>query len=260
MSSANPYGQPPQLGAPPSRKNSGLVIGLIAAAVAIPMLLICMGVLVALLLPAVQAAREAARRVKCSNNLMQIAIAMHNYHETYKAFPPAYTTDLNGRPLHSWRTLLLPYIEQQALYSNIDLSKPWDDPVNLPMASIVVPTYTCPSLSTASPEMTTYQVVVDPSGIFTGPASCPISTIVDGTSNTLLVVEVDSANVVSWMSPQDTDLPTFLGRGRAGRSPHPRGRNVVLADGSVRFLSDTMDTVTARGVVSKAGGESTLEL
>ena len=102
------------------------------------MMLACIGILVGLLLPAVQAAREAARRMQCSNNMKQIALAMHNYEAVYKAFPPAYTTDANGQPLHSWRTLLLPYMEQQALYSQIDLNKPWDDPVNLPFSQVVI--------------------------------------------------------------------------------------------------------------------------
>ena len=84
------------------------------------------GVLVALLLPAVQAARESARRMQCSNNLKQVALAMHNYHDTYQSFPPAYTVDADGNKLHSWRTLLLPYIEQAALYdlSLIHISEP----------------------------------------------------------------------------------------------------------------------------------------
>ena len=89
------------------------------------MLCVCAG----LLLPAVQAAREAARRMSCSNNIKQIGLAMQNYHTAYGTLPPAYTVDAQGRPLHSWRTLILPFIEQQALYGEIDLSKPWNDPV-----------------------------------------------------------------------------------------------------------------------------------
>ncbi len=257
MSSANPYGQQPyQL--PPSRSNTGLIIGIIAAVVAIPMLLICIGILVGLLLPAVQAAREAARRMQCSNNLKQIALAMHNYNDTYNTFPPAYTTDANGRPLHSWRTLLLPYMEQQALYAQIDLSKPWDDPVNLPFSTTVVPVFSCPSSHVDAPEKTCYQVVVDNGGMFSGASACNVLSVVDGLSNTLLVVETESSNAVPWMSPQDTDLPTFLSRGQTGSSAHTHGCNAAFADGSVNFLSEDLDAATAAALVSKAGGDSVI--
>src|SRR5262249_32690557 len=87
-------------------------------------------VMIALLLPAYRSAGPAARRAQCTNNLKQIALALHNYVQDHKALPPAYTMDTNGRPLHSWRTLILPYLEQRSLYEKIDLSKPWNDPVN----------------------------------------------------------------------------------------------------------------------------------
>ena len=87
-------------------------------------------VLVALLFPARRGSREAARRTQCRNNLKQIALALHNYESHYHALPPAYTIDAEGKPLHSWRTLILPWIEQVNLYNSIDLSKPWDDPAN----------------------------------------------------------------------------------------------------------------------------------
>ena len=212
-------------------------------------------VLVALLLPAVQSAREAARRMQCSNNMKQIALALYNYESIHKSFPPAFTTDASGKPLHSWRTLILPYMEQSALYNQIDLNKPWDDPVNLPFSQVVIPTYACPSGHTDSPEKTCYQVVIDPSGIFTGPAVCNLSTISDGTSNTILVVETESQNAVPWMAPSDTDLPTFLARGQSRSSHHTGGGNVAIADGSVVFLSDSVDPKTASSMVSKAGGE-----
>jgi len=85
---------------------------------------------VALLLPSVTRGREAARRTQCKNNLKQIMLALHNYHDEYHAFPPAFTTDCDGNRLHSWRTLILPYLDQQQLYTTIDLSKPWNDPAN----------------------------------------------------------------------------------------------------------------------------------
>ncbi len=255
-SDQQPYPPPQQYPSPRgSGMSTGAVVAIVAAVVAIPMLLICVGVLVALLIPATQAAREAARRMQCTNNMKQIGLAMHNYHSTYKAFPPAYTTDANGKPLHSWRTLLLPFFEQQALYSKIDLDKPWDDPVNLPFNQVVVPVFACPSGHTDSPEKTCYQVVLDPAGIFSGPTPCPISTITDGTSNTLLVIETESENAVPWMAPIDIDLPTFLTIGQNTVTNHPGVHNAALADGAVRTISNAIDSQTAQALVTKAGGE-----
>ena len=87
-------------------------------------------ILIALLLPATRSARPAARRTQCKNHLKQIGLALHNYHDAYGSFPPAFTTDADGRPLHSWRTLILPFGEHRTLYDTIDLSKPWDHPDN----------------------------------------------------------------------------------------------------------------------------------
>lgn len=88
------------------------------------------GVLVGLLLPAVQAAREAARRMQCSNNLKQIGLAMHNYHDTNSTFPfasaswPPGSDAIEGGTEHSWVVRILPYIEQTPLYNALDLSRP----------------------------------------------------------------------------------------------------------------------------------------
>src|SRR4051812_5995401 len=102
----NPYHSPDsQSGAKP--KTSAMSTVLTAVAV-----LGIVGVLIALMLPMVRSARPAAYRNACSNNLKQIAVALQNYSAMYDALPPAYTTDAEGKPLHSWRTLILPYLEE----------------------------------------------------------------------------------------------------------------------------------------------------
>jgi len=110
------------------------------------------GILIALLLPAVQAAREAARRTQCVNNVKQLVLAMHNYHDAYKKFPLNYGG--NGQILpaatgHSWLTGVLPFIEQQPLYDQIDFDLPAGDDnspnVNTNVAKTVVPAFLCPS-------------------------------------------------------------------------------------------------------------------
>ena len=119
------YGYAPQNPAP----GSGAGVAAIIIAV-VGMFIVCGGILVALLLPAVQAAREAARRAQASNNLKQIGIALHNYHDTFNSFPPSVVSDENGRPLYSGRVLLLPFLEQKPLYDQFDLTQPWDSPAN----------------------------------------------------------------------------------------------------------------------------------
>ena len=208
LSTTNPYSsdpnQPPYAAPPQPKRNTAVVIAIVAAVAAVPLFLVCAGILVALLLPAVQASREAARRMQCSNNLKQIALALDNYHAVFNAYPPPFTVDAAGQPLHSWRTLLLPYLEQQALYRQIDLSKPWDDPANASLAEIIVPAYQCPS-SALAPGETTYVTVVDSTAIFNATSVTSATQITDGTSNTILVVETDATNAVFWMEPNDID-------------------------------------------------------
>src|SRR5262245_57272957 len=128
------YAYAPQAGAS-SGAGGSIVVVIIAI---IGCLVVCGGIGLALLLPAVQAARASARRAQSTNNLKQIAIALHNYHDTYRTFPPAVVTDAAGQPLYSGRVLLLPFMEQMALYQQFDLTQPWDSPRNLPISQTVV--------------------------------------------------------------------------------------------------------------------------
>jgi prepilin-type processing-associated H-X9-DG protein len=218
--------------------------------------LLCGGILVALLLPAVQAAREAARRAQCSNNMKQIALALHNYHDTYKSFPPAYTVDENGNRLHSWRTLLLPYLEQSALYSQIDLDEPWDSEKNMAISSTIVPVYNCPSSPSGG---CTYMAIVGPGTIFPGEKGVSLQNVTDGTSNSIAFVEVKPSGK-SWMEPVDLDLnqlqfvpnqsPTEMG------SFHPGGIMAAMADGSVRFISNSADPNMLRNLTTISDGQA----
>ncbi|NLY00338.1 MAG: DUF1559 domain-containing protein [Rhodopirellula sp.] len=129
------------------------------------------GILIALLLPAVQAAREAARRSQCTNNLKQLALALHNYHDTHRTFMPAAIWTLPASVDNSsfrfpgwgatWVTLALPFFEQQALYDKYNFNLPSDDPVNQPVTSTDIATYRYPSaklLATVGPTTATDQL------------------------------------------------------------------------------------------------------
>ncbi|MFO1066693.1 MAG: DUF1559 domain-containing protein [Pirellulales bacterium] len=255
MSNANPFG-PASSAAPPPKKgmSTGAIVGIILGIMG-GMLLLGLLVCAGLLFPAVQASREAARRMSCANNLKQIALALHNYESVYRAFPPAYTVDENGKPLHSWRTLILPYMEQNALYDKIDLSKPWDDPVNKPLAEMIIPQYCCPSDGNVSSD-TPYQAVVfangPHTGILVGKDATRISSIVDGLSNTVAVFECGKH--VPWMSPQDADLDTFVNGWP--HSKHAGGTTCAMGDGAVHFMSDRTPKETLKAMATKDAGET----
>jgi len=229
---------------------SGIVLGSITSVLS---LLWVPAVLIALLLPAVQAAREAARRAQCTNNLKQIALAMHNYAAANNCFPPAATYDRDGKPLLSWRVLLLPYLEQASLYNEFHLDEAWDSPNNKPLGNRMLNVFQCPSEHVA-PGLTTYEVVVDVRSMFTGkPPGVPLQAVTDGLSNTLLVVE--GAKPVPWSKPEDLSLASsepVLGMG----SKHPGGFNASMSDGSVRFFLSSINPRVLRAMVTRNGNET----
>ena len=127
---------------PAGKGLSGLAITLIAVGILGGLFLICG---VALLLPAVQAAREAARRSQCCNNLKQIGLALHNYHMVFKTLPFAVVTNEDGKPMQSWRAAILPFIEQPALVKQYDPREPWDSPKNRAISPMMPSVFRCPS-------------------------------------------------------------------------------------------------------------------
>lgn len=210
------------------------------------------GLLIALFLPAVRTAREPARRMQCSNNLKQIALALHNYESEYHALPPAYIVDADGKRLHSWRTLILPYLEQQALYEAIDLSKPWDDPANRTAYETRLPAYQCPS-GEGAPNRTAYLAVLATDSCLQPTESRKLSEITDHPQRTLMVVEVDSKHYVPWMSPTDVDERWLLNLRAVDKLPHPGGAQGVCVGGNVVFLSSESDSSTLRALISING-------
>ena len=245
--SLNPYQSPDSPGQPPpkSGKPAFTLLHLLAIIAAV-------GIVIALFLPAVRVAREPARRSECANNLKQIGLALHNYHNKYGEFPPAYTVDADGKPLHSWRTLILPYLEQKPLYDKIDLTKSWDDPANKEAFDSVVPTYRCPSNDTAKGH-TLYLAVVAPESCLQPVQSQALEDVKD--SSTLVIVEVNADHAVHWMSPMDASEELLLQLGTAKKPPHPGGFQAAMTDGSVRLIDAKTNPATLRAAISIAGGE-----
>jgi len=214
-------------GIPPKRGLGAGWIALIVAVAVIPVILVCGGILVALLLPAVQAAREAARRVACTNNMKQIGLAMYSYEQKYGCFPPAFIPDKDGKPLHSWRVLVLPYLGQQALYAQYRFDEPWDGPHNRTLASQMPSVYACPTDMPPGGSVTSYAMLVGPHAISTGPKGRSSSEIKDGLSNTIMVAEAADAGI-NWMEPRDLNTESMRFQINGGINGNPANMLIFL--------------------------------
>jgi prepilin-type N-terminal cleavage/methylation domain-containing protein len=226
-------------------------------------LLVVLGIiliLIALLLPAVRTAREPARRNACLNNLKQIAIALQNYADSHGGtFPQANTTNADGKPLHSWRTLILPYMEAQALYDSIDLTKPWDDRANSKACSTHLYVYQCPS-ATGRQDLdnrSTYLAIVTPKSCFRATQSRNLSDIADGVAHTLVVIDADAEHAVPWMSPHDADENLVLGLGVGeSKTNHPGVILALFADGHSEPISVDTPAAERIALISIAGNDN----
>ncbi len=207
-------------------------------------------------MPAITSARDAARKISCSNNIRQLGLAIMEYEQTFKMYPPAYTVDANGNRLHSWRTIVLPFIDQGSLYNQIDFSKPWDDPVNQRFHDMMPEVYRCPS--SQSTNTTPYQALVGPECIFTGSERTFLRDVTDGLANTILLVEAGNSAEVPWMSPDDIGPQEFLSliSSADGASQHMGGTHVVTSDVSVKFIGNQISPEILQSFMTKAGNEA----
>ncbi|MCA8992264.1 MAG: DUF1559 domain-containing protein [Planctomycetaceae bacterium] len=215
--------------------------------------LVIIAILIALLLPAFFQAMPRPYP-PCKRNLKSIGLALYNYADVYGGFPPAYTTDENGKPLHSWRTLLLPFVDQAPLYDTIDLPKPWDDPINAEALGTVVRIYQCPGAKLKG-NLTTYAALVGEDHFLHPERSREISEMEDGTSDTIAVVEVRPQEAFPWMQPRDEDVSFFQDLNPKAEFAHVGGTHVLLADGAVRFLSNETPRETTAALATIAGGD-----
>ncbi len=213
----------------------------------------------ALLLPAIQAAREAARRNRCTNHMKMIGIALQSYHDTYRTFPPAYVADANGKPMHSWRVLILPFLEANDIYQQYDFHEPWNGPNNSKLAARGDDPFRCQS-SPDNPPMTNYVAVVGPETVWPDADGISTRKIVDRTSRTIMLVEVTGSGI-NWMEPKDLSFDEALaGVNPAGSKPnisagHVHGVNVLYCDGHISFLPHDTPLETLRGLLTAAGRE-----
>ncbi len=233
-------------------------------------------VLVALLLPAVQQAREAARRTQSKNNLKQMGLAMHNYHDVYNRFPEGTVPNDQLKPDErlSWAYAILPYIELPELHRQLDGGKGWNANENLAGVQTLVPVFQNPAQPGArqNPSSSDYVAMAgvgadaallenrDPkAGIFGYNRVCRMRDITDGTSNTIMLTEASKPTTSFLAGGRETirgfsQSPYLNGPDGIG-SPFRGVVQVLLADGSVRAISVDIDEKVLEGMATKAGGE-----
>ena len=217
-------------------------------------------VALALLLPAVQASREAARRAQSTNNLKQIGLAMHNHASATNHLPPQAVRDKDGKPLLSWRVVILPFLEQGALFNEFHMDEPWDSEHNKALLERMPSVYAVPGAK-AKPGMTFYQGFAGKGTIFDPgkPDGVGFADVTDGTSNTIAVIEAREA--VPWTKPDDIPFEADARPEEAGAllkqlGSHFRGGfNALITDGSVRFIRESIAPTVLRALITRDGGE-----
>lgn len=240
------------------------------------------GVLMALLLPAVQASREAARRNQCQNNLKQIGLGLIHYHDQHESFPIGClewrsSKFPNNRQL-AWSAFVLPFVEQRPLYEQLDLSKTFDDPANAYAASMMLSVFVCPSvpeeyLLLASGRGPTHyggifgELITTPNnppkGVMLVDQAIRTRDVLDGTTYTLIVAEDSQFPDGEWINGRNIfDQGYAINSPEADpkkendiRSEHPGGANGVTCGGSVHFLSENIDLKVLAALCTRAGNE-----
>ncbi len=234
-------------------------------------------VLVGLLLPAVQAAREAARKASCKNNLHQIGLALHGYHDTHRTLPTgciewrSYGSPKVRRQF-AWSALLLPFLEQQNLHAQIDFNVPFDAPKNAPAAATRLSVYECPTADNRQliRGQSDYgglfgEMMVDRTqddGMFLYERSIAFRDVTDGLSNTMAVSEDVGGPDSEWINGRNVfvqsgginDPKAWIGDNEI-RSRHGPGAMVLFVDGRSVFIAETIDLKVLGSLITRANGE-----
>jgi prepilin-type processing-associated H-X9-DG protein len=201
-------------------------------------------VLFRVFLPAIREANETVRRRTCVNNLKQIGFALRNYHEVYGCFPSPYIPDAKGKPMHSWRAVIVPYLEAGSFWPMYDLTQPWDSPANLGLArSFPFSCYVCASAKQPSRSgFTNYVMIVGAAAAMRGGEWTSLDDIADA-PHTVIIAEIADSDIF-WSEPRDLSFDEMSFQINDKSKPsisshHSHGAMVLFADGSVKFLDES---------------------
>ncbi len=252
--------QPPPT--PPSKPNAnqavatgaGISLVVIILIVVGVLALACIGILIALLLPAVQQVRQAARSTDGHNRIRQVAIALHTYHDANNRLPPAVTVSDDGTELYSWRTAILPFMEQNHIYNQIDLQKPWDDPANRAVHGSEIAVFQSPLSKNTGGDITHFVAVVGPGTVFDSDPNRRVTFagIQDGTSRTIMLIEYRDSDI-PWYEPRDVSIEkaiSIIKNQKGGR-----GTIVAYADASTEIIPSSINESELRAMFTRNGND-----
>ena len=231
-----------------------LVLGIVFA-----VMVVVFAIGAALLLPAIQQARTDARNTQSKNNLKQIGLAMHNYHDTFSMFPPGGIYTTKDEPYNAWMTSLLPYIESAHLYTMINSNEPWTSPANQPVFQNAIPVYLDPNIG---PENSTVGGLgaahyAANSQLLQKNKGRLMREITDGLSNTIMAGGV-AGGFTAWGDPANQRDPANgigMAANQFGGTAAVQGRALfLLADGSVRIVDDKIDPQTLKNLADPKDG------
>ncbi|PQO35348.1 DUF1559 domain-containing protein [Blastopirellula marina] len=196
---------------------------------------------------------DMANQKVTSANVRQIALAMYNYHDVYGELPPPYVADEYGNPMHSWRVLILPFLESSDVYSRYDFSEPWDGPNNSLLFDDRPSPYKDPRMPVDDGRRTSIQVISGAGAIFDPTASgVSFKSVTDGLMGTVLVIE-NCAEPVIWTKPDDTSPEDFLA-GKAIGDVHGGEAILSMADGQSTTYRKS-DLPQAKRWITRAAGD-----
>jgi hypothetical protein len=213
------------------------------------------GIVVALVVPAISMARSAAFQSANGNNLKMIGVAMHNYHDTFQTLPPASIADAGGQPRTSWRAMLLPFLgSPYAAHYNFNVG--WDSLENEQLRALQVREYHDVQHARMGATNTTFVAIAGPGTAFAGPNGASFANLRDGTSTTILLVQIKNSDI-GWSEPRDLDINFLTDDPQAPNCIDLKGGTLALmADGAVVRLPRDMTLQTLKDYITIADGKA----
>jgi prepilin-type processing-associated H-X9-DG protein len=203
------------------------------------------------------------RRAACISRLKGIGYGLHEYHDAFEVFPAAYVAADDGKPMHSWRLSLMPYLERYAWMSKYDWNLPWNNPGNRGLLTAADPfPFSCPTSEAVNKNrMVPYVMIVGDEAAIQPGTFTSLADLEDP-SNTIIVAEIANSDIF-WAEPRDLEFDTMSFRindpaGNCIGSHHPGGAHVLMADGSVRFLSNDTDPAVVRALCTRTADDNAI--